>query len=119
MILVYTFLFGKLWTKWFVSPETYKQISDFIPNLIALDKSFHATPICEQVADGTYAVNSEYVNTFEMNVKSMTPDQKQAFKIILAHLNNEEFTQNHSNPLGQLRMFLSGEGGVGKSFLVS
>ena len=46
-------------------------------------------------------------------------DQSDAFNVIVAHLLEQDCCKTLDNPSGQLRMFISGEGGTGKSFLVN
>jgi hypothetical protein len=45
-------------------------------------------------------------------------DQEKAFKVITAHLTGHPSTKDEDNPTGQLRMLVSGAGGVGKSYLI-
>jgi len=48
----------------------------------------------------------------------MNSDQKTAFDVICAHLIRDSSAVTQTNPTGQLKMMLSGEGGTGKSFLI-
>ena len=45
-------------------------------------------------------------------------EQREAFNVISAHLLDEQCCKTDNNPEGQLRMFISGKGGTGKSKLV-
>ena len=45
-------------------------------------------------------------------------EQREAFNVISAHLLEKEYCKTEQNPEGQLRMFISGEGGTGKCKLV-
>ena len=46
-------------------------------------------------------------------------DQRHAFDVVAAHLLEQPCCKTRENPTGQLRMFISGEGGTGKSTLIN
>jgi hypothetical protein len=120
----------------FVSKTEFKEANDYLKNL---KKKFNDST--GDVGDSVrgrsddqngHCINQHALDSLEKKMKALTDDQQKAFKIITAHLSGHEIARrdpdlsrdksSHRNHTishdTQLRMVLSGEGGVGKTYLI-
>jgi hypothetical protein len=61
---------------------------------------------------------TDKVEKLKLMIHKFSDSQRDAFRCVTAHLTNHENAKTATNKKGQLKMFVTGPGGVGKSFLI-
>jgi len=111
-----------------VNRETYIQAKDFISSLKkaaseAREEELNTYHNFRYDPDGLLGSSSTPIQNRHTIIvhdlfNQFNSEQREAFNVISAHLLEQECCKTENNPKGQLRMFISGEGGTGKSKLV-
>ena len=108
-----------------VGRHTYIQAKDFISSLQkaateAREAKLNIYQILRYDPSGLLDSNfmplqNGHTEKFENLYTQFSSEQRESFNVVSAHLKDEQYCKTEENAEGQLRMFISGEGGTGKS----